>query len=363
MSEPSLRESISAAMEGASTAPAPESPASAPGAVPERAPEAPSRAPEATPEATSRARAPDGRFAKQQEQVAPKPTTSGHEPTPPSEGDDPHVTPTTPEAAPHAKPPANMKARLRETWANVPKEFQEEFHRLNVEAKKALDTSSQARRTAEAFQQTVQPYMPFMQGEPMQVVGNLLQTAVQLQTAPPAHKAALVAQIIKGYGVDVNALADILEGQQPAAQPQQPQQFRDPRFDQFMGHLQQMQAQRGSKIQQEAAGELEKFASKAEFLEDVREEMADLMEAARKRGRTLTLEDAYERACILNPEVRPLYEQRKQVQTQANARASTQAARAASSSVRHEPTAPTQSAGGQSLRDSIEAAWAVSSRR
>jgi hypothetical protein len=300
-----------------------------------------------------RARAPDGRFAKQ---TQTEPVGQKVAPAEPN-----GVTSNEPVRAeePAAKPPANMKAHLREQWASVPKAFQEEFHRVNVEAKKALEMSAQARRTSDAFQQTVQPYMPFMQGEPMQVVGNLLQTAMQLQTAPPAHKAAIVAQIIKGYGVDVNALADVLEGQQPAQQVPQ-QQFQDPRFDQFLGHLQKMQQQRQSRVQQENERTIQDFAGKHEFFEDVRFHMAALMQSARERGDTMSLEDAYEAACMADKNVRPLYLQRTNAQTVANARASTQAARAASSSVRHEPTAPTQGNRTPSLRGSIEAAWASS---
>lgn len=365
MSGPSIREALSAAMENTSPAPAsgpettstPEVPAER---APEHAPEAP--ADTASPP-TQRARAPDGRFARPHEPPQAKPGGEPRQPTPhPGETAEAALAAPKPDE-PHAKPPANMKAHLRETWANVPKPFQEEFHRVNVEAKKALEMSAQARKTADAFQQTIQPYTPFIQGEPLQVVGNLLQTAVQLQTAPPAHKAAIVARIIEGYGVDVEALADALE-KRPAAPQQQPQgqQFQDPRFDQFLGHLQQVQRQRQERMQAENSRTLQEFASKHEFFEDVRLKMAAFMQAARESGETITLDEAYEAACLADKNVRPLYQQRTQAQSQANARASTQAARAASSSVRHEPTAPTQGNRTPTLRGAIEAAWASSTK-
>jgi hypothetical protein len=292
----------------------------------------------------------------------PKPTPAAQEPAgkappkpskPGAAANQPAASATGAEAP---KAPQSWKPAVREHWGKLPKAVQEEVSRLDREVRKTLETTAQYRRVAESFERTLSPYRAFIQGDPVQAVDGLLRTAVQLQTAPPAHKAEIVAKIITGYGVDVEQLATLLEGKQPAQPQGSPQQFRDPRFDAFLGKLQETKQQRASSERQQAAKELGDFSAKAEFFEDVREDMADLIETAAKRGKPLTLEQAYERACLLHPEVRPLYEQRKAAQTAANARkgASTPRARAASSSVRHEPTAPSTGAKSKSLRAMLE---------
>lgn len=265
----------------------------------------------------------------------------------------------TPAPVPEAlKPPADWKPQARAKWGELPPEVQQEAIRTHLEVKKVLQSTAEARKVAEGFERTIQPYRAFIQGEPLQVVGNLFQTAVRLQTGTPAQKAGLVAELIGAYGVDVEHLVAALEGKAPTQQAQQPAEFRDPRFDQFLGQLQQQQQQRAAQSRAQMAQEVATFAEAHEFFQDVREDMADVLERASKQGKRLTMEQAYERACMLNEDVRPLYEQRKSAQAAANApRASTQTrTRVTSSSLRNEPSLP--SAGKpKSLDADIEAAW------
>lgn len=365
MAEPTLRESLMAATQQAPAAAepveAPEAEEAAPEMPEEHAPEGPEDdAQDDGSERQQRARDESGRFVRGQ--PAPKGAAGvlaqGGKPMAAAQPGPQASTQTANEP----KAPASWKPAVREHWGKLPPEVRAEVSRREKEAALAVQQGAEHRKVAEAFQSTIQPYRAFIQGEPTQVVGNLLQTAVVLQTGTPQQKAAIAAQIVKGYGVDIEHLAAALDGQAPPQQAQQAQQFRDPRFDQFLGQLQQVQQQRSQQTRAEAARHLEEFATKAEFLDDVGPAMADLMAMARQRGQPMSMEDAYEVACLASPDVRPLYQQRKAAQEAANARASTQRARAAASSVRHEPTAPASSAQPASLRDSILAAWKSSGR-
>jgi hypothetical protein len=363
MAEPSLRESLLAAQQQVqqrpeSTPAAPvEEPSDdvdvAPEVPPEHAPESPDEALSKSGESSpQRTRDEAGRFAKAE--AAARALKQGQ----------PAVAPTA--AQPVApidgpKAPAAWKPDSREHWSKLPPEVRQEVARREQEMGTILRQGTEHRKMAEGLERTLQPYRAFLHGDPLPAIGNLLQTAVDLQTGTAEQKAAIVGQIIKGYGVNVETLAAMLDGQAPAQT--QPQQFRDPRFDQFLGQLQQAQQQRSEQTRASASRQLEEFAGKAEFLNDVREDMADLMALARQRGREMTLDEAYERACLAHPDVRSLYQQRKATQEAANARASTQRARAASSSIRHEPTAPAEGPQSTSLRDTILAAMNSSGRR
>ena len=253
----------------------------------------------------------------------------------------PPQTPKPGETAPppvaELKPPQNWKAAAREEWARLPRHVQEEAKRVEVEAIRVMRESAQARKFSESFEKTLTPYRAFINGEPLQVVNNLLQTAVALQTAPAADKAQLVAQIIKGYNVDIETLDKLLAGQAPqeaqvqaqvqARQSQQPAQLRDPRVDEWLAR----EAQEKSRAAQQT---VQAFAREAEFLDEpwpgkvrqdgspvlVRDLVANLLDAASRDGIDLSLKEAYAQVVQQHPDVSKVLRQREEHQRAATAR-------------------------------------------
>ena len=124
------------------------------------------------------------------------------------------------------------------------------------------------------------------------------------------------------------------------------------------------QAQQAQQMQSEQAAhsEVSSFLARAEFGEDVREDMADIIEAGRRRKQDISLQDAYKKACLMNDNVRAVLTQRVQSK---GAQSTTQAAqRARSTAVQVSGSAPM---GGlkqepTNVRNAIEAAIAMSSR-
>lgn len=359
MAEPSIRESIAAATKQLSAEPAESALAEV---APEHAPEAPPESPEESPVEASpepaqrhveRLRGPDGKFAKAQPQVA----TTG--PTDAPEADA-QAQPAAPPPAPKVKPPASWTAAAREAWEKLPPVAQAEVDRREREVSQLLAQSAQHRKAAEALDRTIAPYRAIMGPEPIRFLESTLQTVAALRTGNRATKASILAQLAISEGVDGNALADALEGKAPAQGQEAPQEFRDPRVDAMLRNAQEVgqrqQAEATARAHREMA-DLE-ASGEAEHLAKVGQEMLLVAQAAFQRGETPTIKQIYERACLLHPEVRPLVEQRKAAHAVANARASTQRARAASSSVRHEPTAPSNGAEPKSLREHIRAAAA-----
>ena len=124
----------------------------------------------------------------------------------------------------------------------------------------------------------------------------------------------------------------------------------------------QIQRMAQMQSQQAAHNEVSSFLERAEFGEDVREDMADIIEVAQKRKQDITLQDAYQKACLMNNNVRAVLLQRSQAK---GAQSTTQAAqRARSTAVQVSGSAPM---GGlkqepTNVRNAIEAAIAMSSR-
>lgn len=334
----------------------------------------PTEAPEAEEAATSTEAPKDGRDEKGR--FKPKAATSPEAPAKGSTtvvpvpkgkegmGRDPIPSPVAPEAT---KAPQSWKPAAREKWAALPPEAQAEVQRREREMATTLQETAEARKHHQAFQQTVGPFEGMIRaegGEPLGAVRALLQTAAGLRTAPPQHKAGIVAEIIRTHGVDVRMLDAILAGQAPPqGQPQQGQ-YRDPRVDDLLANLQRAQTQRSEGITSQAAAEAQEFGAAHEFFEDVKDTMADFMETAARRGMAMSYEEAYNRAVALHPDVSEVVAQRQAAQAANASQASTQRARNAASSVRSQPTGPrTTGPQSNSLRDDLENAAAEVANR
>lgn len=315
--------------------------------------------------AAEKARDDKGRFQRSTNRV-PKPKVGAQTTTaPPAQATAAATATLAPgQATPSAtalKPPASWKPGAREKWATLPPEVQQEALRRERETQTALSEATEARRNWQAYQQVVAPYAGMIAaegGNPISAAQNLFQTAAVLRTGAPAHKAQLVARLIQQFGVDINMLASALDGHAPQGQgQQQPQQFRDPRFDAFMQQMESQKQQREAAMAQQTSGEVEDFLSSAEFGEDVRQDMADMLEVAARRGVALSLEDAYTRAVKLHPEVSGVLEQREAAK-QANAQvASTQRARVAAVSLKSRPAGPSSAPAPTGRRAQLDAAW------
>jgi hypothetical protein len=265
--------------------------------------------------------------------------------------------PATQQAAPaqagFEKPPASWTPVAREKWAGLDPEVRSEVYRREREHQQYMQQSAGSRQFVEAFERTIKPFEQFIAAEganPLQAVQNLMQTAAQLRVGAPAAKAQLVAQIVQQYGIDIGMLDSALAAGPQQRQQPQAQQFRDPRVDQILQQQQQSQQMQEQQIEEAIGGELQTFAADPahEFFQDVRGIMADLVEVAAKQGVVLSVDDAYERACQINPQVRTIITQRSQA---SNAGTLTQAAlraKRAASSVRGDSTLP-----GNGARDRL----------
>lgn len=302
----------------------------------------PETGPEARTEA-EKARDEKGRFAKGQPTVTTKPPLAPKLDVP-AKSKAP-VLPQKPNASLPAteglKPPAGWRPAVREKWGALPQEVQEEVIRREKEHIRDVQSGQEAGNGWKAFQDVVRPYEGMMRAQgaqnPLQAVASVLQTTAALQTLRGWPLAQLAANILRTHAVDPELLTAAYNGQEaPAgAQQGQPQgQYQDPRVDQLLAALQEQHSQRQATIQQKAVSTVEDFVSKNEFADDIRNDMADFLELAAKRGIAMTTEEAYKRALQLAPETSEVLRQREAAAAAKTAQASVQRAKAASSSVR-----------------------------
>lgn len=281
-----------------------------------------------------------------------------------------------PKVAPDERAPASWRPNVREHWATLPSEVRAEVARREQEVQRTLQETAEARKYVDAINKVVAPYEMFIRAEnsnPLQAIDNMMATAARLRTGTGPETAGLIAQLVNQFGVGrfgnqfIEQLDSALAGQQPrqdstqVAVQQAVQQQLAP-VQQFMSQFQQAQQQQRQRAQQEAAGEVQTFLQQAEFGEDVREEMADIMELAQKRGRQVTLQDAYQQACLVNPDVRAVLQQRSSMRGAQVANGAAQRARAAAVSVTGSPALAAPKVEASDVRSAIEAAIAANSR-
>jgi hypothetical protein len=274
------------------------------------------------------------------------------------------------------RPPASWKPEIREHWGSLPEPVRAEIARREVEVQRTLQETAEARKTAESIDRVISPYMSFIKAEgsnPLQAIDNMMSTAAKLRTGTAPELATMMAQLINQFGTGrfgnafIEQLDGALAGQAPRVDPQQAaiEQVLNQRLapvQQMLTQFQQAQVYQQQQVAERAQNEVAQFISQAEFGDDVREDMADLLEAAQRKGQSLTLQQAYEKACYLNDSVRKVMQQRQAAQGASVTTQAAQRAKAAAVSVsggaplgalKQEPT---------DVRAAIEAAISMSSR-
>ena len=273
--------------------------------------------------------------------------------------------------------PASWRPETREHWASLPEAVRMEVARREAEVTKTLQETAEVRKQAEAFAKTIAPYEAYIRAEnsnPIQAVDHMMATAVKLRTSTGPELAQMLAGLVQQFGTGrfgpqfVEMLDGALAGNTPKVDPTQQQiqsvlQQQLAPVQQFMSQFQQAQMMQQHQLTERANKEVDDFLNKTEFGHDVKQEMADLMEVAQRRGQELSLQDAYRQACMLNPAVRSALQNRanaKTAQTQADIAQRARAAAVSVSSVGAPMGAPKVQS--DNVRDAIEAAIAMNSR-
>ncbi len=256
-----------------------------------------------------------------EEQAAPE-TAQEEETEVPGEGEptaeaaeqapEPEPEPAEPVAATH-KPPVDWAPEVKAKFGDLAPEVQAAIAERERGINETLQQTADIRHQYDNFNQMINPYLPLMQAEgvsdPAVAIKGLLETTAALQMGNPQQKAQKIAGLIQHYGVDIETLDNLLSGQ-PAANPQMNQfeQMLNQRLapvDQLLQRANQAQAQQVQQQQAEASQTIEQFAAdpKNIHFEAVRNTMADFLDMASSRGQQMTIQEAYDRSCALDPAI------------------------------------------------------------
>jgi hypothetical protein len=304
------------------------------------APETTTEAVQAAPEAPERARDEQGKFAAREEPQVPE------------------------ELKPERRAPSSWKPDAQAAFLKADRGEQltpEEIRILTAEAEKrendyhkGIEGFKTHAQKARQFEQAIAPYQQTLQQlgvDAPTAISKLLQADHTLRYSDPVQKAQYFQNLAREYGIDLGQVQNI---------PQQDPQTQY--LMQQLNELRQTQQMWQNSIQEQerskANHELESFATsdKAHF-EAVRNDMADLLET----GKAQSLEQAYEMAIWMRPDVRQTLIEQQRIEAQKKYEEQQRATRAKTASVSVKGSSPSsggsQPSGG-SLRDIIAAQFA-----
>lgn len=278
------------------------------------------------------------------------------------ENGDTTPTATTPPGAEETtagvKAPQSWSPKLREDFSKLPDNIKAQISKRENEINKFQNDGAESRKFGDKIQQTLQPYQAVMSAQgfkdPVQAVKGLMDTAATLQMGSDDQKAQRLAELVQHYGIDIQKLDNALSGQpQTNTEQSQLEKMLEQKLapmQQFMSSVQNNQQQSQQKVQQNAQNSIAEFEQKAEFIKDVRLDMADLMDMAVKRGQQMSLQEAYDKACAINPEISSILNQRSTLNT-------TQNKRYAASSIRGNQVGIGGKPEANSIEDALNQAW------
>lgn len=277
--------------------------------------------------------------------------------------------PSTAQPAIPAAPPAAAPAVAVVRPSSWKKDYWSDFDKIAAENPKlaqylnqresefasGVSTYKQEAEQARPLNEAIAPFLPNLQRfglEPTTAIRNLLGAHERLSLGSPQEKISLGVQIIKDYGIDPQALFQVLSGQAPMPQIPQQQQPAPPPVDVGAEVRKVLIAEKVDQAYQQFLADV---PTKYPHYEQVKDDMAGLLQI----GKAQDYESAYHKAVRLHDDLWEAEQQRKtqeaEQQRLAANKANVNRARANAVSVKSDTPVSTVAAAkpNSSLRDKI----------
>lgn len=238
------------------------------------------------------------------------------------------------------RPPSSWKKEFHETWQGADPKLQEYAWQREEEMRKGVEPLITKAQYADQMQKAFEPYMDTIRGNnsnPVDAIKGLMEADRVLRFGSPEEKRSYMAMLATNYGVDLSGSAPLQTG------PIDPKVIAlQNELNNIRGEVSGWKQQREEAETQGLLSQIDQFAQKAEYFEEVRPTMIQLLQ----NGIVNTLEEAYEKAIRLDDNLFSEIQQSQQAKLEAERRESAnraaKAAKAAAVSVRSStPGVPT----------------------
>src|SRR5215831_10693565 len=255
----------------------------------------------------------EGAAKEHKEQKEPGPARAANGQFAPKQAqDDKESQAPAPEPKPWDAAPSQWKKDKAALWAAMAPEAREYVYQREQQNQTGVQPLLQKAAFADQINKVAEPYLEHIRGLGLDLpaaVGGMMRVDHQLRTLPYQQKLAVLQSIMAGYGINLGALIQGQSGQQAPQQfgsTGQPAYAMPPEILSIQNELTAIKGQTATNAEQqkaqldyEAGLQIQKFAEKAEHFEEVRPVMKQLIEAGMADG----LQDAYDKAIRLNPDL------------------------------------------------------------
>lgn len=234
--------------------------------------------------------------------------------------DTPPVTSTTTDTVPPTDiAPKTWKKEEAEAWATISPAAKAAISRREEEMFRGLEQYKQTAGFGNSVQAVIAPYSAIMQAQnidPVQMVKGYMDIEYRLHTGTPEQKTQLFKEFAQRYNVPISSLTGNATDDA----------YADPQIASLQRELAELKAgqssiqqQRFQESQAKTNATVQQFFSDAKniYVNDVADDIAHLLNT----DKTLTLEQAYEKAIWLNPNTRAKEIARQDAEKQATAAA------------------------------------------
>lgn len=293
--------------------------------------------------------------------------------------------PEKPLAKKGPKAPQSWSKEQRKSWDAIPDEAKavivKRENELGAAAQRIEQQWKPVRDFGQAFAKVVMPFKSMMEQEaaaagqpynPLRTIQGLFQTVAMLRHPDKRIGAGALARAMRSYGITPESVADAWEGKEQAGEQQVQPVQQAPQLDKDsllqeaeQRVMQRFQAQQQATYEAEAVEEAAAFAETHPYFEDVKDRMADFIDANARRMATLpasqrvalSYEDAYRMACLLDPEFAPSVQQT--TEAPAPVTAAKPVAKPVASSIRGKPGGPSRPVASKprNRREGLESLW------
>lgn len=259
------------------------------------------------------------------------------------------------------RPPQSWKAEAKKSWGTLPLEARQEIQRREADTQGVLRENATSKQFISQMEQIVNPHLGWMQAsgvKPMDAINNMLAAENIARSGTSEQKVSLAVQYLIDYGIDLAQLDTALSKRLNNPQAHQAVVQQDAQQDAMMRMMQQELAPMRNFLagqqqaeQQALHNEVDAFASTHEFIEDLRVDMAVILDAAAAQNRSMGLEQAYNIAMAGRPDI-------AQAASMRSRQANSTSLRAAASSVTGSSGMPVSKPNDpKDLKATLEAMW------
>lgn len=198
------------------------------------------------------------------------------------------------------KAPSSWSPTVREKWGELPEDVRAEIVRREEASAGGVRQLHEEYRPIKQFAEALSPFIQEAVNNglnPTEYIGNVMAAERNLRSPNKEQRFNALLSIADQYGIPLREVINASVGEE-VLQRQAPAQAELPAH--IAQQLQRQDAQLREMQEANFKKEIDAFKGGHEFFDDVSEAMADLIDAGRAKG----LEDAYEQACWMHPEVR-----------------------------------------------------------